>query len=154
MIGIVLIAVVIYTIAVGTTLWKVAGADWRPDGRDGPSCIIHFGRCASAHEASNNWFALVQNHFDEDAGSVLLDHSGIDCGDTVRLSNLRGKHSMYNQCAGTVIRTWMDDDGKLVKALVSLNATHKWHEFYADSLVKVSTTEPAEQDESIEAPPA
>jgi hypothetical protein len=153
MVAIVTAGCALYTVVVIVVLWRVTGADWRPDGRDGASCIILYGRCTSAHEAANNWFTLVQNHFDEDDGSVQLDHSGIDCADTVQLSNLRGKLAKYNQLRGTVLRTWVDADGRLIKALVSIDGIHKLYEFQAENLTKLSGTAQFQWDELSKEPP-
>jgi hypothetical protein len=124
------IFIVAWIVVGGSIIWKVAGADWRPDSRAGVSCVVYYGRCASAHTAASNWYNDISRHLDEDEGSIRLDHSGVGCGDEVILKNLRGKHMKFTTMHATVIK--LSSDGS--KAKVSVHGAHKFREFPVENM--------------------
>ena len=107
----------------GMLLWKVAGADWRPDCQSGASCLVHFGRANTAHTAAEVWLEMVDVRLAEDAGSVRLDHatSEIVRGDEVKITSDEHtgrtlcctKFSLLN-CQGSVV----DVDGTSARVSV------------------------------------
>ena len=83
-------------------VWRVAGADWRPDCQSGASCLVHFGRANTAHTAAEVWLEKVDARLAEDAGSVRLDHAVAEIvrGDEVRITS--DEHTGRTPCCAKV----------------------------------------------------